>query len=124
MTISVRPGNPYDFSEEELQDLAHRLEGASSQQVEIEVREERGYGVAWEEVIRIVIEHGDALAIWGRISPEVVSWLRGRWKRDEAEEEGPSRTRTAVIYGPDEKPLKTVKIEGKSGELLENEGET
>lgn len=61
---------------------------------------------------------------WGRISAEVISWLRGRWKRDEAEEDGPSRTRTAVIYGSDGKLLKTGEIEGESGELPEKEGET
>ena len=117
----LEPGNPYDFSQSELEGLRAEIEAQfDDARVELARRPERGYGVTLHEVLAVwdlatdIV--GDVTTVAGPIGL-IVSWMRrrSRKERDEHPDSQP-RPRTIEILGPDGRVLKTVVIEDPDAE--------
>lgn len=124
--IVLEPGNPQDFTEEELQALAENIrDQMPGITPRIVVREERGYGVTWAEVIHIYSMAKDVaanLAFWSGVLAPVVLWARARWKKDrELHPEATPRPRIVTLYGPDGTPLKQIRVAHPDGATTEEE---
>src|SRR4051794_13622779 len=84
--LIVRPGNPFDFDDGELEGLATKIrESDPSVAVTVSVETERGYGVTPVEVIELVAATTSAaggLTAAVRALKVTVDWARDRWRRD------------------------------------------
>jgi hypothetical protein len=125
VSVILDPGNPLDFSESDLNELAGRLKAQHEAEVEIVPRPERGYGVTFHEVMNIWVNvtgiaGGTATGV--AILRSVAKWARERWHKDRDEHPGSRpRPRSVTLYGPDGRAIKTIEIDEPSGEPIERE---
>jgi hypothetical protein len=125
-TVVIKPANPFDFENAELDELAEHLRQAdSSFNIEISAQPERGYGVTPYEVIELVATIGGAITALestAGILSTTVKWARERWQRDrDKHRPEPPRPRVVkLIYGPDGRILKEVLIDLPDGDPVEN----
>lgn len=124
MNTILEPANPFDFSEDEIEELvAEVVRDDPAARVQVAFREERGYGVTLGEVVHIYLEvAGGVGTAWGSFQTvrSVTRFLRGRWRRDRDEnlEEHP-RPRVVAIYDKAGKPLGSISIDSPGGEPVE-----
>ncbi len=121
--IIVRSKNPYDFSDSELEELAATLRAAQDGlDVEWEKHTERGYGVTPYEVIEVVSTVGGAVGVV-QMFAVTVAWMQERWRRQKAEhpERAPRPKVVKHIYGPDGRVLRSVTIDGATGEVSDDD---
>jgi hypothetical protein len=117
----LEPGNPDDFSQDELEELRIEIEREfEGARVEVTLRPERGYGVTLEEVLVVwdvaTDLVGDVTTVAGPIG-FIIGWMRRRSRRERDEHpDSRPRPRTIQIYGPDGKALKRVVIEDPEAE--------
>jgi len=112
-TLIVEPGNPHDLTEEEERELlAAASDAAPDDVVRVVRRPEEGYGVTLQEVLHVFVENLDLATAGAGALAGLVKWLRARWKKD-------GRTRVVLIYGPDGRPLKTIRIAEPDGDPVE-----
>lgn len=114
---TLLPGNPYDFTSDELKDLEREVRSqAPGVDVALGEKVERGYGVTLYEVIQVVADvrgaGGDLVLV------AVVAWLRKRWRRDQAAGRRP-RPRSVVLLDSDGKKLRSIDIDEPEGEPRE-----
>ncbi len=124
--IIVRSSNPYDLSVEELETLAEALRASDQDlDVEVQVLPERGYGVTPYEVIEIVSTVGGAAGAVQLVA-SAVAWAQRRWKRQKAEhpERAPRPKAVKYIYAGDGQVLRSVTIDGTTGEATEDSTDT
>lgn len=120
MTLTIRPGNPNDFSTDELQELHERISRAASVPVSVEPNPQRGYGVTLWEVMDIVSTVGGAAAAVEmalRGFAAVVKWMQERWRREK--QNNPNRRirpKCVTLYDGEGKILRTVLIDEPDGE--------
>lgn len=113
-TLLIEPGNPFDFTDEELDELIAAIQNdAPDRRVEVAVREEVGYGVTLIEVLHVFVEHKEEISLTAGAVGAVIRWMKRRWERDKG------RQRTVLIWGPRGEPLKSVKIDDPDGEPVE-----
>ncbi|WP_405993074.1 hypothetical protein [Streptomyces sp. NBC_00986] len=124
--ISLRSANPYDFSQEELEQVASLLREEPELEVTVDVQPERGYGVTPIEVVVLAFIGkalaGGAIGAVGEMAvKKVAHWARARWRREkEAHPEFPPRpTMIQVLYGPGGDVLKEILIDLPDGEPRE-----
>lgn len=110
----IEPGNPYDFSPDELDELRRELasEGVS---VAIARRPERGYGVTFVEVLHVwnlvtdVV--GDVTTMVGPVAV-VCRYLRRRAQRErEQHPDAKPRPRVVTLLGPDGRVVKRIVLD-------------
>lgn len=125
--IIIRPGNPYDFTADELSELLTLLRSdQASESIEVELLTERGYGVSPWEIIEIIGAIGGA-AETVKLSAVMVhratAWARERWQKDRSEHpnEPPRPRGVRLIYGPDGSVLRAISIDLPDGEPTEEE---
>jgi hypothetical protein len=125
MPVMLEPGNPRDFQEAELDQLARELQDEYEIEVEIAARPERGYGVTLHEVIHLwvdIAEIAGGMATGLALLRTVGKWARERWQRDRDEHPGSKpRPRTVTLYDAKGRPLKRIRIDLPVGEALEEE---
>lgn len=123
--LIIDPTNPYDFTEDELSEIATMLRTEPCVgEVSVHVREEHGYGGPLPEVLIIWMGVGgfsaSTLATWTLLE-KVGKVLQRRWRR-EADACGPEekpRARSASIVTPDGKPVLSLRIDLPAGEIEE-----
>ncbi len=113
----LQPGNPHDFTRDELEDLEllvrTRVPGTD---VRLQDKDEQGYGVTLYEVIQVV---ADVRGAGGDIVLGAVAmWLRQRWKRDKAAGRRP-RPRSVVLLDSNGEKLGAIDIDEPDGEPRE-----
>jgi hypothetical protein len=118
--IRIRPVNPYDFSQEELDTLAEEIRQEDpTLEVEISDLPERGYGVTPTEIITIITAAGAVAAALGetaKATDAAVRWIRRRWQKDKQESDGTPRRRVIrILYGPNGEQLKSIAIDEPDG---------
>jgi hypothetical protein len=123
----LEPGNPYDLSRDELEDLAKLVRAESSDlEVTVYVGDEHGYGVTFAEVLRLYTEAGELAGDTAALLTPfwiAVQWMRRRWQRDKDTHSNElPRTRYVTLYGPDGMKLKSIKIDVPDGEPHEEHG--
>jgi hypothetical protein len=124
----LEPGNPYDFSQEELGALAAEItERIPAADISVKFRNERGYGVSLVEVIRVWTDIADAVkaaAEAGAVIALAVGWMRSRWRKDRDDHpDEPPRPRSVMLYGPGGEVLRSVRIDAPDGAPMEEESE-
>ncbi len=125
--VVVRPGNPFDFEETELEELTTQLSSVEPDfEVQLEFRHERGYGVSPYEVVELVSTWGGAAAAVGmsaRMLRAAARWAHARWLKDKDEHpnETPRPRTVRVIYAPDGSVIRQVAIDLPDGEPREDE---
>jgi hypothetical protein len=122
--VIIEPGNPNDFTADELDELARSLCSAdSSLDVRTAIRPERGYGVTLDEVLNIWVEATSGITGTvgvGVIITTVVKWAKERWRKDRDQHDGHTpRARVLPFYGPDGTVMKQVRIDIPDGEPQE-----
>jgi hypothetical protein len=127
--LLLGPGNPYDLTSGELEELADLLRDESPElRVEISRPSERAYGVTFWEVLNIWADAAEAgggtglaiAAFW-----RAAKWAQGRWQRDREQSTQTPRPRSVTLFGPNGEALKSVLIEGPEGTPVEDsEGRT
>lgn len=124
-TIRLEPGNPHDFTQRELEDLACEIQERESVEVEVRLRPERGYGVTFSEVLDVVMTTAETAADVGgayAFFDLVVEWAKARWKRDRDEhDDAEPRPRAVTLYDAKGNPIRAVVIEAPDGEPAETE---
>lgn len=116
-SILVKPGNPHDFSSEELDDLRqHLAREAPEADVVVESRDERGYGVTLYEVVQVIADVRGAGGDY--VIAAVILWMRRRWKRDKEQGKRP-RPRSIIILDPEGNRLRSYDIDEPEGEAVE-----
>jgi len=125
--IKIRPSNPYDFSPEELSELAEEIRQEDpTVEVEVDSLPEQGYGVTPVEVIAIITATGGSVAAvkeTAKAAQTAINWMRKRWQKDKEKAVGPPRRRTVrILYGPDGDELKSVTIDEPDGSPEEQSG--
>lgn len=118
--IRIRPANPYDFSQNELDTLAEEIRQEDpTLEVEISALPERGYGVTPMEIITIIATAGGAAAALretAKATVAAVRWMRRRWQKDKQECDGTPRRRVIrILYGPNGEQLKSIAIDEPDG---------
>src|SRR4051794_36612009 len=115
MRILLEPGNPHDFSSDELDEIVAAMEAEDPEvEVQIALRNERGYGVTLAEVVHVFVENKDVILPTAGALAGLVKWLAKRWK------DGNRRPKSVLIYGPRGEPLKAVRVDASSGEVSED----
>ena len=128
--ILIRPGNPYDFTNSELESLAEELRAADpTLDITVEARSERGYGVSPWEVVELIATAGgatEAVRQSARAVSATVSWARRRWNKDRDDHPGePPRPRSVRLrFGPDRSIARDISIDLPHGEPEEKTPET
>lgn len=116
-SIIVKPGNPHDFSGEELDDLRrHLAQKVPDADVVVESRDERGYGVTLYEVVQVVADIRGAGGDY--VIAAVVLWMRRRWKRDKQQGRAP-RPRSVIILDSEGNKIRSYDIDEPDGEAVE-----
>ncbi|CAO5172135.1 conserved hypothetical protein [Frankia sp. AiPs1] len=118
----IQPGNPYDFTNGDLQDLVKLIQKTIPDlSVEIDRKPERGYGVTLIEVLNIWLQVADgATATVGTIGlvGAIKQWIQAR--RMQAERDHPEsqpRPVSVTVHGADGAILCTLTIEGSDGNV-------
>jgi hypothetical protein len=97
--LILEPGNPHDFEAHELEELAAELHAQTRKGVDVALRAERGYGGPLHEVLHVWIPWK---ALEGAAAAQVVnllvSWLKKRWKKDDAQHPGQARPRSLLVW--------------------------
>jgi hypothetical protein len=110
MSVVIEPGNPLDFEQEELEQLATWIKKEHGVEIRTASRPERGYGVTFHEVIHIFVDVGGAAGgIAGGLAvlSTAVKWAQNRWRRDRDQHPGSKpRPRTITLYDSQGRPLK------------------
>jgi hypothetical protein len=125
--VLIRPANPYDYTAEELEELAGLIRDADPDLVvSIDGRSERGYGVTPWEVVEVVATVGGAagaLQMTAQGFRAAVAWARRRWVKDRSDHptEPPRPRSVRLLYGPDGSVLSQISIDLPDGEPLETE---
>lgn len=120
-STTVKPGNPYDFSAEELDDLRqHLAREAPGADVVVESRDERGYGVTLYEVVQVVADVRGAGGDY--VIAAVILWMRRRWKRDKQQGMAP-RPRSIIVVDSEGNKLRSYDIDEPDGEAVEANGD-
>ncbi len=115
-TLLLEPGNPYDFTDEELEELTAAVrDEVPDLEVAVASREEEGYGVTLVEVLHVFVEHKEEISLTAGAVGAVIRWMRRRWERDKR------RQRAVLIWDSRGEPLKTVKIDVPDGEPVEED---
>lgn len=128
MKIVVEPGDPFDFDDDELHELADRIRRSEPGGiVDVAKRPEHGYGVTLIEVLNLYLEiYGATGTAWGTIKAVrgSVEWLQQRWRKDSEDnpEERP-RPRSLRVYDENGKLIGRVWIEEPNGEAVEDNGD-
>ncbi len=123
--IIIEPGNPNDFRNGELEEVAHLIEAIKPGPIRIAIKEQRGYGVTWWEVIYIWLPPALLTAgayvgkkavdkIVDALADEFIKWAKRKFNK---EGESP-RPKYISILGPDGRPLKSILVQ-KSKESSE-----
>lgn len=127
--IVVEPGNPYDFTRDELDALRREIEATDgSLEVILDVREERGYGVTLHEVIRLVWEGTEDISTAGGAVSAfaiAVKLAKARWWK--AKNEQPTqapRPRSVTLYNARGNPVKAIVVDEPNGEAIQDDGNT
>lgn len=128
MKVMLEPGNPFDFDDDELDELAdqiRRLEPGDI--VNVAKRPEHGYGVTLIEVLNLYLEiSGAAGTVWGTIKAvrKSVEWLQQRWRKDSKDnpDERP-RPRSLLVYDENGKLIGSVRIDEPNGEAVEDDSD-
>ncbi|TLM83480.1 hypothetical protein [Pseudarthrobacter sp. NamE5] len=115
--FTLRPGNPYDFSTEELEELKLFISSqVPNADFDVVSEAEHGYGVTLYEVIQVIADvrgaGGDLLI------GALVMWLQNRWKQERTSGRRP-RPRSIVIFDEDGKKLRTIDIDEPDGDPQE-----
>lgn len=100
-TLTVAPGNPRDFQEGDLSVLADRLR-AEGYDVQIELRESRGHGVTWWEVVHVAADQ--VIEAMPALVAVIAAWQEERKNRNN------KRPQVTIIYGPDGEKLQEVEL--------------
>jgi hypothetical protein len=110
----IRPENPHDFSEEDVDDLKRHLavEAAEADFV-VDLGEERGYGVNLYEVVQVVADVRGAGGDY--VIAGLLLWMRKRWKRDK-DRSGQPRPRSVIVLDEDGKVVRSYDIDEPDGE--------
>jgi hypothetical protein len=123
--VVLEPGNPHDFTQNELDELSKLLQGKHGVDVRTVFRPERGYGVTFHEVIHVFVNVSEAAtSIAGGVAvlKTVVTWAQNRWRKDRDQDpRSKPRPRDVMLYDGRGKPLKRVTIDSPSGEPTEEE---
>lgn len=124
--IRIRPGNPNDFSEEDLSDLLNSVDDLDGAKVRCEERDERGYGVTFYEVIQVVADirgaGGDLIV--GALLHRIAIWLERRWQSDHDERpDVPTRPRSIVLLDGEGNKIRIINIDEPDGEPREEQCE-
>ena len=86
--VIIDPANPFDFDEDEIDDLIRELHEVEPEaQIVAHFREETEYGGALMEVLHVWIVGRDFVNNnWETIAlvAGAVNWLRKRWRQDKA----------------------------------------
>lgn len=115
--IILEPGNPFDFDDDALDELARELHAASGKATVVARRPEHGYGVTFNEVLHVWV-------VWNNLGgPYAVGlvlavrkWAVKRWKADRAAHPDQPRPRSVTIWGANGKPLKSIKVDLGEGD--------
>jgi hypothetical protein len=110
--IILEPGNPFDFDDRDLEGLADELRVESGKPTVVVRRAEHGYGVSFHEVLHLWV-------VWNNLGgPEatavvaaVTGWAIRRWKSDRVQHPNQPRPRSVIIWGSNEKPLKSITVD-------------
>lgn len=115
--IIVEPGNPYDFLLEDLEQLAGRLNDATSFPTRIALRAEEGYGVSLHEVIYVWVLLPLESAAIAKALDVALDWARERLRGDQhAHADSTPRPRSVIVLGPNGRPLMNVVIRDPDAE--------
>lgn len=113
--VIIEPGNPYDFSAEELEELRQEIaQDCSIAEVQLAVRPERGYGVTLHEVLYIWDIGTDIVGDITTVATPfaaAVAWARRRARKDRELHGAKARPRTVALLGPHGRILKQVVID-------------
>lgn len=124
LKVSLRPTNPYEFTDQELEDLAAQL-SEIDEAVAVQINEppQRGYGVHASEVLHLFLETGLTgafEAVGSKVIESTITWAQARWKKElEQQPQLPPRARVVTIYGPKGEVLKDVRIDLPDGQPQE-----
>ncbi len=124
--LFLEPGNPHDLGRADLEELATLIREADpSQNPEIHVGEEVGYGVTLAEVLRIYMEIGEIAGDTASVLAPfwlAVKWAKGRWQRDKDTHPGEKpRPRYVTLFDARSDKLKSIKIDEPNGDPEEDE---
>jgi hypothetical protein len=128
MKVILDPGNPFDFDDDELNDLADQIRRLEPDDiVTVAKRPEHGYGVTLIEVLNLYLDiAGAAGTVLGTIKAvrQSVEWLQQRWRKDSEDnpEQGP-RPRSLCVYDENGKLLGRVRIDEPNGEAVGDSGD-
>jgi hypothetical protein len=117
--IVIEPGNPYEFSEAELEELSARIaEDLPDFEVDTYLRPEHGYGVMLHSVLHVWL---DLAPLEGPLITlalgSFVAWSKREIRREKNKKPNVRlRPRSIIIWGPDGKLLRSVVIKDGSGE--------
>jgi hypothetical protein len=112
-TVRLRAANPYDFTPDELSEVAALVQGAApTLDVQVWDRTERGYGVSAGETLDLLIDSTLTSAVTIALQA-AVDWMRERTRRERDEHpELPPRERTVrVLHGPNGEVLSRVTVD-------------
>jgi hypothetical protein len=125
--ITIEPGNPNDFRDGALEEIAFIIESIEPGPIRIHSREQRGYGVTWWEVLYIWLPYalmaggtyvgtkaGDKIV--DALTDDLIEWAKRKFKKD-----GESRRpKYIAILGPDGETVKSVLVEKskEEGQIL------
>jgi hypothetical protein len=124
--ILVDPGNPYDFSQEEIDKLVDELRRAEPDaEILSHFRDETEYGGGITELVHLWIQLKDAGIEFRHLVNEdwpsiafiatAVGWLRKRWKNDKDKNPLP-RPRQLRVYDQEARRIVQVDIDLPDGE--------
>lgn len=118
--VLLEPGNPYDLTPEELEELREEIiREFPDAEVQVAIRPERGYGVTLHEVLYIWDVTTDIVGDITTVATPfaaAVAWARRRARKDREQHGSNTRPRTVVLLGPDGKTVKQVVIEDADAE--------
>lgn len=125
-SIQLRSVNEFDLSERDLTDLADSLravvgEGGVSLDVSIEVQPALGSGnaffdtlIVWLPTAELIREH-----VYGPVLEHLIDYMKTRFRRHNEQQ----RPREIILlYGPDNKVMKTIEIDAP-GSKFDGKGE-
>jgi hypothetical protein len=118
VTILLDPANPYDFSRDELEELAVEIRTHTPQVEVLPIfRPEDGYGGPWAEVLYIWHEAKEGIET-AILLASAVKWMKRRWERDRIRHPDNPRSRSVMLI-EDELVVRNIKIDLPNGEAVE-----